>query len=123
MKKHNLYEQSQTEFDDIYNNIEFLIQSAPLSLKRKIAQSNEDTAFTPNFMNKQYTPSDLVWSEISKNFESVLPHTIDLQSAEQHLKEMSSKQVSTDDFHENYLLEQNIANNQEESTQQEIYTP
>ena len=42
LKKHNLYVKSKTEFEDIYENIDFLIQTAPLALKRKVSLASED---------------------------------------------------------------------------------
>jgi len=76
-----------------------------LSLKREVANDNKDqNNFNPNFVNKSYNSSDLLWQEVAQNFDTVLPHKMDVKAAEAKQKDLRDKQIEEDDHsHEKYL--------------------
>lgn len=81
LRKYGLLDevQKKPEFEDVLNNIDYLIENAPVALRhqaQKELTEEERKRFNPDFITQQTSERDLLWMNYEKNFIKIFPKGI-----------------------------------------------
>ena len=62
------------DFKEIVENLDYLIENAPVSLKQKIQSDGPAiNEFRPNFLDTDISERDLLWENFNKSFIKIFP--------------------------------------------------
>jgi len=61
------------DFKEIVENLDYLIENAPVSLKQKVKSDGGINEFRPNFLDTDISERDLLWENFNKSFIKIFP--------------------------------------------------
>lgn len=61
------------DFKEIVENLDYLIENAPVSLKQKVQSDGGINEFRPNFLDTDISERDLLWENFNKSFIKIFP--------------------------------------------------